>query len=447
MYCKLDETEMTPNNFSMNTILTSEKQKMADEHHEELKLQHLQMAQQQAAQHQPLMSLQPPQGQMAPPQHPQQQQPKYTTDCNGNEEILQAPPPQKKQKNYEDELPKKEELSSEAKHVHVHLEDSELWKKFKSLTNEMIVTKNGRRMFPVLKLNIRGLEPNAMYSILLDFVAVEDHRWKYVNGEWVAGGKPEPATTSSVYIHPDSPNFGNHWMKNSVAFTKVKLTNKMNGEGQVMLNSLHKYQPRIHVIRVGAPEGERTISTHTFPETQFIAVTAYQNEEITHLKIQYNPFAKAFLDAKERSDQKDMLYERDALNQIASNYGYYPSMMSPVTRGIGCDNLRNHRASPYPSPYQRPDLLSGCQPPYYRESSPPFMSNQCIQNNTWPLHHLNYNSAMTSAQLKPDDVINQTMSGTTFTASTFGQFPTTKATGVDPNANPWAHSLAYSTNI
>lgn len=90
-----------------------------------------------------------------------------------------------------------------------------------------------RRMFPVLKLSIRGLEPNAMYSILLDFVAVEDHRWKYVNGEWVAGGKPEPATTSSVYIHPDSPNFGNHWMKNPVAFTKVKLTNKMNGEGQV----------------------------------------------------------------------------------------------------------------------------------------------------------------------------------------------------------------------
>ena len=88
-------------------------------------------------------------------------------------------------------------------------------------------------MFPVLKLNIRGLESNAMCSILLDFVAVEDHRWKYVNGEWVAGGKPEPATTSTVYIHPDSPNFGTHWMKSPISFTKVKLTNKMNGEGQV----------------------------------------------------------------------------------------------------------------------------------------------------------------------------------------------------------------------
>lgn len=98
--------------------------------------------------------------------------------------------------------------------------------------NVQVSPFNFRRMFPVLKLNIRGLEPHAMYSILLDFVAVEDHRWKYVNGEWVAGGKPEPATTSSVYIHPDSPNFGTHWMKSAVSFTKVKLTNKMNGEGQ-----------------------------------------------------------------------------------------------------------------------------------------------------------------------------------------------------------------------
>ena len=35
---------------------------------------------------------------------------------------------------------------------HVDLEDSQLWNKFQSLTNEMIVTKNGRRMFPVIKV-------------------------------------------------------------------------------------------------------------------------------------------------------------------------------------------------------------------------------------------------------------------------------------------------------
>ncbi|XP_051946425.1 T-box transcription factor T-like isoform X2 [Xyrauchen texanus] len=187
----------------------------------------------------------------------------------------------------------------------VSLDEHELWQKFKELTNEMIVTKNGRRMFPVLKVNVSGLDPNAMYSFLLDFVAADHHRWKYVNGEWVSGGKPEPQVPNCVYIHPDSPNFGAHWMKASVSFSKVKLTNKLNGGGQIMLDSLHKYEPRIHIVRVGGPQ--RMITTHSFPETQFTAVTAYQNEEITALKIKHNPFSKAFLDAKERSDQKEII--------------------------------------------------------------------------------------------------------------------------------------------
>lgn len=63
-----------------------------------------------------------------------------------------------------------------------------------------------------------------------------------------------------------------------------------------MLNSLHKYEPRVHLVRVGCDPGHSV--TYPFPETQFIAVTAYQNEEVTSLKIKYNPFAKAFLDAK-----------------------------------------------------------------------------------------------------------------------------------------------------
>lgn len=88
-------------------------------------------------------------------------------------------------------------------------------------------------MFPVLKVNVSGLDPNAMYSFLLDFVAADSHRWKFLNGEWVPGGKPEPQAPSCVYIHPDSPNFGAHWMKAPVSFSKVKLTNKLNGGGQV----------------------------------------------------------------------------------------------------------------------------------------------------------------------------------------------------------------------
>ena len=64
--------------------------------------------------------------------------------------------------------------------------------------------------------------------------SVESARWKYVNGEWVPGGKSEPQPPCSVYLHPESPNFGAHWMKEPVSFAKVKLTNKTNGgAGQV----------------------------------------------------------------------------------------------------------------------------------------------------------------------------------------------------------------------
>ncbi|EPY73840.1 t-box transcription factor TBX19-like protein [Camelus ferus] len=163
------------------------------------------------------------------------------------------------------------------KQLQIILEDAPLWQRFKEVTNEMIVTKNGRRMFPVLKISVMGLDPNAMYSLLLDFVPTDSHRWKYVNGEWVPAGKPEVSSHSCVYIHPDSPNFGAHWMRAPISFSKVKLTNKLNGGGQIMLNSLHKYEPQVHIVRVGG--AHRMVMNCSFPETQFIAVTAYQNEE------------------------------------------------------------------------------------------------------------------------------------------------------------------------
>ncbi|XP_028835857.1 T-box transcription factor T-A-like [Denticeps clupeoides] len=256
--------------------------------------------------------------------------------------------------------------------VRVALEDAELWMNFKELTNEMIVTKTGRRMFPVLRVSVSGLDPNAMYSVLLDFVAADSNRWKYVNGEWLPGGKPEPQSPSCVYIHADSPNFGAHWMKAPVSFSKVKLSNKVSGGGQIMLNSLHKYEPRIHIVKVGGVQ--KMISSQSFPETQFIAVTAYQNEEVTALKIKHNPFAKAFLDAKERSDHKDIV-EHSGGNQqtgyaqigswiLANNSPVCSSSSSSSPQFGGgyshvpdsyCDRYsspRSHRATPYSTHYQ-----------------------------------------------------------------------------------------------
>ena len=56
---------------------------------------------------------------------------------------------------------------------------------------------------------------------------------------------------------------------------------------QIVLNSMHRYQPRIYVLE--ARDASNTLpttsvddglSTFVFAETQFIAVTAYQNDKV-----------------------------------------------------------------------------------------------------------------------------------------------------------------------
>lgn len=75
---------------------------------------------------------------------------------------------------------------------------------------------------------------------------------------------------------------------------------------QIILNSMHRYQPRIHLVRLPAGRSIPTTpkdlqeldhKTFVFPETVFTAVTAYQNQLITKLKIDSNPFAKGFRDS------------------------------------------------------------------------------------------------------------------------------------------------------
>ncbi|XP_064596714.1 T-box brain protein 1-like [Liolophura sinensis] len=196
----------------------------------------------------------------------------------------------------------------------VFLCNRQLWVKFHAHTTEMIITKQGRRMFPTLQFSLSGLNPQKQYNVFVDMVLADPNHWKFQGGKWVPCGQAEQLPrTGRVYLHPDSPNTGAHWMKQDIVFGKLKLTNnKNNDQGHIVLHSMHKYQPRIHVIEVGtsSPGDQKNLQTHSFPETQFIAVTAYQNTDITQLKIDHNPFAKGFRDSYDRSEgmPSDMMY-------------------------------------------------------------------------------------------------------------------------------------------
>ncbi|XP_048178455.1 T-box transcription factor TBX1 isoform X5 [Corvus hawaiiensis] len=169
--------------------------------------------------------------------------------------------------------------------VSVQLEMKALWDEFNQLGTEMIVTKAGRRMFPTFQVKIFGMDPMADYMLLMDFVPVDDKRYRYAfhSSSWLVAGKADPATPGRVHYHPDSPAKGAQWMKQIVSFDKLKLTNNLlDDNGHIILNSMHRYQPRFHVVYVDPRKdsekyAEENFKTFVFEETRFTAVTAYQN--------------------------------------------------------------------------------------------------------------------------------------------------------------------------
>ncbi|XP_047735711.1 uncharacterized protein LOC125177631 [Hyalella azteca] len=77
--------------------------------------------------------------------------------------------------------------------VTVQLLQSDLWRKFHSHGTEMIITKIGRRMFPVLRIRISGLDPDKMYLLYADMQPVDNKRYRYVyqSSRWLVAGVGE----------------------------------------------------------------------------------------------------------------------------------------------------------------------------------------------------------------------------------------------------------------
>ncbi|XP_048455945.1 MAX dimerization protein MGA a isoform X3 [Rhincodon typus] len=186
--------------------------------------------------------------------------------------------------------------------VCVTLENQEMWSQFYKRGTEMILTKHGRRMFPNCKFCISGLDSSRKYILVMDIAPVDNHRYKWNGRWWEVNGKAEPHVLGRVYIHPNSPSSGSYWMRQPISFYKLKLTNNtLDQEGHIILHSMHRYLPRLHVIPTDKPTdviplNGPNVLTFTFPQTEFVAVTAYQNIKITQLKIDFNPFAKGFRD-------------------------------------------------------------------------------------------------------------------------------------------------------
>ncbi|XP_071971794.1 MAX gene-associated protein isoform X2 [Engystomops pustulosus] len=184
--------------------------------------------------------------------------------------------------------------------ITVTLDNNNMWNEFYRCNTEMVLTKQGRRMFPYCRYWLSGLDPCLKYILVMDITPLDNLRYKWNGKWWEPAGKSDPHVLGRVFIHPESPSTGQYWMHQPVSFYKLKLTNNiLDQEGHIILHSMHRYLPRLHVIpaekaseviQLNGPD----VHTFTFPQTEFIAVTAYQNFQITQLKIDCNPFAKGF---------------------------------------------------------------------------------------------------------------------------------------------------------
>uniref|UniRef100_A0A3Q0T6F9 T-box domain-containing protein n=1 Tax=Amphilophus citrinellus TaxID=61819 RepID=A0A3Q0T6F9_AMPCI len=182
--------------------------------------------------------------------------------------------------------------------IKVTLENHSMWNVFFRCGTEMILTEQGSRMFPYCRFRISGLQISRRYTLMMDIQPLDNNNYKWTGKNWQAAGKAARHIKSQPFVHPESPATGQHWMQSPVSFYRMKLTNNMSDqEGNTILHPMQRYLPRLHVVQTDKAAkdiklNDPSVVTVSFPQTEFMAVMAYQNTRFVQLKVDYNPFAK-----------------------------------------------------------------------------------------------------------------------------------------------------------
>ncbi|KAL3859852.1 hypothetical protein ACJMK2_010041 [Sinanodonta woodiana] len=277
--------------------------------------------------------------------------------------------------------------------VQCKLETKDLWDKFHELGTEMIITKTGRRMFPTLRVSFSGLDQDTKYMVLMDIVPIDNKRYRYAyhRSSWLVAGKADPPLPTRFYVHPDSPFSGEQLQKQTVSFEKLKLTNNMlDKSGHIILNSMHKYQPRIHIVKKKDNTANQTsitnldaeeFRTFIFPESVFIAVTAYQNQLITKLKIDSNPFAKGFRDSTRLTE-----FERESMESLLHQHTYARSPLRTYTEAEIEESYKQHREllsrGEDLSPIEKQNILASTPWPLWRPIPTALLGSSAYQTSS-----------------------------------------------------------------
>ncbi|EFP03381.1 hypothetical protein CRE_09496 [Caenorhabditis remanei] len=176
--------------------------------------------------------------------------------------------------------------------IEVSLSNQDQWEKFHPMTEMIVTRKAGRRLFPHLNYILKGLDPNELYGVFIHFERVDKNRYQFLRNKWNVFGKSDEVRHIKVEQHLDGWRAGSYWMTKPVSFEHVKITNNpdLKKSNTFVLQSMHKFKPVIGVQKMG----DSKIEGFRLDVTEFMAVTAYQNNDIKELKIQMNRFASGF---------------------------------------------------------------------------------------------------------------------------------------------------------
>ncbi len=185
-------------------------------------------------------------------------------------------------------------------------DQAELWNQFAECErNEMIITKTGRCLFPLLKFHLQ-LEPgdqvdddeHDLLHYSLGIERVDGFKWKFRAGHWYPLPGKEDSRVHWYQPEDQSPAPLRSLLRpESINFAKVKLSNRRDfasattggRDNYFYLSSFCHYRPVVLI------ESSTMRMIFRVDECSFIAVTHYQNDSITHLKKHNNPHAKGFL--------------------------------------------------------------------------------------------------------------------------------------------------------
>ncbi|NXE94730.1 TBX5 factor, partial [Menura novaehollandiae] len=172
--------------------------------------------------------------------------------------------------------------------IKVFLHERELWLKFHEVGTEMIITKAGRRGW------MRSRSPRGVPTCP-ELSPVSPRR--------SVTGKAEPAMPGRLYVHPDSPATGAHWMRQLVSFQKLKLTNNhLDPFGHVSTRGGRRASrpwgaPGIPPVLKSFGKVFRAVVSSSIDHLPLFLLPLKIPQKyrgITQLKIENNPFAKGF---------------------------------------------------------------------------------------------------------------------------------------------------------